>query len=348
MTLRAALVAVALAAAAFASHAATPVRRTFSDWTVICDNGLRCVAQTGDDNGQRALQIERDAGPDASAWLEMTGPVADLVDDRPIRYPAPAWWNNEDEGVAGRGTRDLGTIQRFIDAVRNGSQLHADTDEAGPGLSLKGLSAALLFIDDTQGRVGTRGALLRRGDKPDASVPAAPPLPVLQAATAPRALGEADATRLVAQLRRMQAQALAQADCDEPPPSSGDEAWPLTDSEALVHLGCFMGAYQGSGLLFRVPRAQPAKALRVLLPALPGEPPRDFVTNVDYAPATAQLSHYAKGRGLGDCGEIASWTFDGHAFVLAGFTSMDLCNGVNADRWPTHWRSRAPSTEKTP
>jgi hypothetical protein len=340
--------AVVLAAAASSSHAAAPVQRKFSDWTVVCDNGLRCVAQTGDDNGQRALQIERDPGPDAPAWLEMTGPVADLVDDRPVRYPAPAWWSNDDEGVAGRGTQDLAAMQRFIDTVRNGSRLRAKDDEESPGLSLDGLSAALLFIDDAQGRLGTRGALLRRGDKPESAVPAAPRLPVLQAASTPRGLSDADARRLVAQVRRLQAPALAKADCDEPPPSDADQAWPLTNDDALVHLGCWMGAYQGSGLLFRVPRTQPAKAVRVLLPAMPGEPPRDVVTNADYAPATAQLSHYAKGRGLGDCGEIASWTFDGRDFVLAELTSMDLCNGVNSDRWPTLWRSRDTSTEKTP
>jgi hypothetical protein len=109
-----------------------------------------------------------------------------------------------------------------------------------------------------------------------------------------------------------------------------------------------MGAYQGSGLLFRVPRAQPAKAVRLLLPTLPGAKPHDVLTSADYDPAHGRLHHYAKGRGLGDCGETASWVFDGRAFVLAEWASMTRCTGVQADHWPTLWRSRTATTEGTP
>jgi hypothetical protein len=44
-------------------------------------------------------------------------------------------------------------------------------------------------MDEAQGRLGTPGALVRRGDKPEASVPAALPVPVIMRGTlvAPRA-----------------------------------------------------------------------------------------------------------------------------------------------------------------
>ncbi|WP_217591550.1 DUF1176 domain-containing protein, partial [Burkholderia sp. GbtcB21] len=46
-----------------------------------------------------------------------------------------------------------------------------------PRTPLSGLNAALLLNDDTQGRVGTVTALLRPGNRPAPSVPAAPALP---------------------------------------------------------------------------------------------------------------------------------------------------------------------------
>lgn len=347
MTAHAALMLVAVVSAAPAAFAATPVERSFSDWSVTCDNGLRCVALGGQDDGGRMLMIERDAGADGAVSLEISGEDASFVDGKPVNYPAPAWRHEREEGFEARGTSDLGAIQAFIDAVRNGRRLHGRKGEEAAGVSLSGLSAALLYIDEAQGRLGTRGALLRRGGKAESTVPAAPALPVLKAAASPMALSQADATRLAAAVRRTQAAALTQADCTLDRPLDLDAAWPLTDSEALVHLGCWMGAYQGSGLLFRVPRAQPAKAVRVLLPALAGEKPRDILTTAHYDPAIGQLHEYAKGRGIGDCGETADWVFDGRQFVLAGYASMGRCTGVHADHWPTRWRTTTP-TGSTP
>jgi hypothetical protein len=334
--------AALLCAAALPATSATPVQRVFSDWTVTCDNGLRCMAMAGAENGGRLLAIERDAGPGAVPTIELAGAGVDFVDATALRFPAPQWLHQEDGGFQARSTRDLAAAQRFIDAIRNGSRLHAAGDGEDAPISLRGLSAALLFIDDAQGRLGTRGALLRRGDAPETKVPAAPTLPVLRAAPAPRPLAPADADRLVAAVRQQQAAALAKEECDDDAPRS-DQAWALTDTDALVHLGCWMGAYQGSGLLFRVPRVQPAPAVRIALPSVPGEPPITTPTSAEYDPATGELHHYAKGRGLGDCGQLAHWVFDGGDFVLAQYTSMEQCTGVHSDHWPTRWRSRTPT-----
>ena len=58
---------------------------------------------------------------------------------------------------------DGAQVRTFLDAVRNGAQMKAGTGEEAPTASLAGLSAALLLIDETQGRLGTKTALLRRG-----------------------------------------------------------------------------------------------------------------------------------------------------------------------------------------
>lgn len=338
--LRISAAAVLATVAPTVAAAATPVQRTFSDWMVTCDNGLRCVALGGKDDGGRMLMLMRDAGPDGDVSVEVGGIGEDFVDGRAVHYPTPQWRHDEEDGIQLRRTTDLEAAQQLVDNIRNGSRLHAGDDADGEGISLRGLSAALLFIDEAQGRLGTRGALLRRGDKAESSVPAAPPLPQVRPSPASLPLSDADATRLTTVVRKTQAEVLAKEECNEEPPFNSDQAWPLTDTDALVHLGCWMGAYQASGLLFRVPRTQPAKAVRLSLPSLPGEPPMTMLTTADYEPAGAQLHHFAKGRGIGDCGESADWVFDGNAFVLAGYTAMEQCIGARFAYWPTRWRSR--------
>ncbi len=62
--------------------------------------------------------------------------------------------------------------------------------------------------------------------------------------------------------------------------------------------------------------------------------------SADYDPATATFSTSAKGRGIADCGESASWVFDGKDFHLAEATWQDRCGGGSAGDWPVIWRSR--------
>ena len=51
------------------------------------------------------------------------------------------------------------------------------------------------------------------------------------------------------------------------------------------------------------------------------------------------LSSFYKGRGIGDCGTMASWTWTGSKFRLSSYAMMPECRGVNSDDWITLWRS---------
>lgn len=326
-----------------------PVARTFSDWSLTCDNLRRCVAMSADRENGRLLIISRDAGAGASPTIELVGgalPVLEpTVGHGPVRYPSPAWSVEAAElDVEILRTTDLAAAQGFVDTVRNAAALRAQApageDLAGDDMSvsLKGLSASLLLMDEVQGRLGTRGALLRRGAAPETTVPPAPALPALTPARAPQALDAATAATIAAAVRKAQSGELRDQDCDDAAPQ--DAAWALTDSQALVYLGCWMGAYQGSGPLFIAQRQAPHAARRLLLDNPATGTAVDMLTSADYEPATATLQHFGKGRGLGDCGESASWVFDGTAFRLARYAALDACAGLPPDRWPTRWRTR--------
>ena len=233
-------------------------------------------------------------------------------------------------------------MRAFLDAVRNGTDLRAGIGEDAPSASLAGLSAALLLIDETQGRLGTTTALLRRGPLPAAQVPAAPAAPLPTRAVVAAPLDDAEASRLVARVRLQAADDVRREDCFVEPDTAYDEAHALDHDEALVALECWRGAYQSSSLLFRVRRdgAGAPRRLRLTVPVQDEGAPRviDAFTNVGFG--QGQLSHFAKGRGLADCGESATWAFDGRDFRLQRYHRLGWCRGGNPGDWPTLWRTR--------
>ncbi|WP_460762636.1 DUF1176 domain-containing protein [Lysobacter fragariae] len=336
----------------FDAHAAEPINRTFTDWTLGCDNVRTCVAVGVDEDSGLVVRIERDAGPATSTRTTVFGSFEGarrmFVDGRPVALPPKSWKaGNGAEETWVVQTRQLGATQAFLDAIRNGKVLatQARPGEDDPKLSLQGLSAALLLMDEAQGRLGTKGALVRRGSKAESTVPAAASLPSLQHAPVPRPLKESDARRLAASVRKAQRALLEKEDCTSDD-GEFDNAYALTDSDALVMVECMRGAYQGTSVLFRTPRRNAKQAERVVLEGVGAIRAQDMLTMADYNPETATLSHFAKGRGLGDCGEFANWVFDGERFHLADYSVMDHCAGLMPDEWKTLWRTREPLQEK--
>jgi hypothetical protein len=341
-----------------AREAHVPVYREFKDWTVACDNvrGCTAVGMRSEEADSLVAVIRRTAGPNAAASIVLTGPGLDadsrlLLDGRELDLDPRHWrWQppKGDEEENGRWvSRDAVAASSLLHAIRNGHRVAiADFESDAPAkdvgdLSLDGLGAALLLMDDVQGRVGTQGAWARPGSAPESRVPAAPPLPSLRHAPAPKPLAARDAERLARAVRKAKAGILDDVGCDS---AANDEAYALTDSDALVLLECMSGAYQEGSLVFRVPRDAPAKAVLLHLESIPGETPLDQLWLAGYDAASGELAHHIKDRGLGDCGGDARWQFDGKAFHLLAYRRMQRCGGLMPEDWPWLWRARVDTT----
>ena len=74
---------------------------------------------------------------------------------------------------------------------------------------------------------------------------------------------------------------------------------------------------------------------RIVFPTT-GEPD-DLLVNAAYDPATRVIDSFNKGRGVGDCGYAASWTWTVRGFVQTTSSGMGECWGVPQDYWPTFW-----------
>lgn len=300
------------------------VLETFQDWIVGCDNGHACQAV--------ALMPESDL--DGATLVLTRAPAAASMPEIAVTVP--------DKGRAlGVGKRRVAfstsgavaarDVPAILDVLRRDASLPV-LDAAGAqisSISLAGASAAMLYIDDRQKRVGTTSALVRKGAV--AAVPPPPQLPVIvrppASAAPPRTLSQADAARQ-----------LGDIGCEVDPDALEPDAVRLDagHSLSLVMQPCGNGAYNYFGVALIVDER--GKAVSAEFDSSPGmgEESRTLV-NPAWNEKTRQLETYAKGRGLGDCGVTSSFAWDGQRFRLAAQAEMGECRG-SVDYIPT-WRA---------
>ena len=65
-----------------------------------------------------------------------------------------------------------------------------------------------------------------------------------------------------------------------------------------------------------------------------------WLVNPTYDAGNRTLTVFPRGRGLGDCGTITTWTWTTSGFALSEERSMGDCWGMSTDVWPTLWRTR--------
>lgn len=336
--------ALVLAGGSATAAPAFPAYADFKDWTLACDVTGDCEAR-GYDAYEPGLwlRLVRAAGADAMPRLEIHGlswtrePRSLLFDGREV--PLGAGWTTRADPEAGPAayvleTSDLAAVRRFAAAARRATRVTLP-DEEQQG-SLSGLNAAVLRLDDVQGRIGTVSAIASPG--PDRrAVPGPRPLPVVHAR--PWRGTQPDADEAERYLRGLPD---AFGECDDADARQGDVV-AISADEVLALVLCWRGAYQEGHVVMRGPRKDPRAARPVELPA-PPHPEREavdaMVSNAHYDPATASLSSYGKGRGLFDCGDSTRWVFDGQRFQLADYALLDRCGWMAPGDFPVLWRSR--------
>jgi hypothetical protein len=334
-----------------ASPAAAINDRSFKDWWVACDNLRSCSAygpemESADDHYGAWLRLSRDG----AAAAPLTARIGMTLTDQAIDGSATLV-------VQGDGKAPVVTVPARIE----GGVVLADLPaEALPGLldrlrhadilpvtlsggavatpvtariSLSGSAAAMLFVDDTQGRVGTVTAAWKPGQKPAETVPPVPDLPVVRAA--PASARPIPAAR-PAILNPSQDDEICEA-------GAADQFEPiverLDDTHILYGRACFSGAYNIAYDLFvAADGSDPLPAAYDAPDGLDGEAFQPV--NPAYDPATRTLTSFAKGRGIGDCGVGTRWVWDGTRFSLAGMEMMGICQGIVWDDWPVVYRAK--------
>jgi len=333
-TILPALLGLALAPA---THAATPepkagVQFQHNDWSLACDNTRTCraVGYSAEEPGNLlSLMLERAGGPNAPV-------IARLRNGEDGESPMPTGalrlrLNGKDLG----SVQDTGNAEKVLlkqaqtDALVAALPRKARIEivdgkgKAWP-ISDSGATAVLLKMDEAQGRLGTPGALVRRGDKAEASVPAALPVPVIVrgALLAPRSTDAALAK--VPALRKAMIAALPDADeCMRVSEGEQDEVeiQRLDAGHVLASTSCFRGAYNFSSGYWVVQDKAPYQA--------------QFVTSdaEDFDRESRLLQGRFRGRGIGDCISGHDWAWDGARFVKSSEFTTGQCRGMPGGHW---------------
>lgn len=329
-TMRPTLLTAALLLAPIAALADAPIGISFDheDWTIACDNTRTCRAagyqpDEGDSTPVSVL-LTRKAGAGQAVTAElmlgqydkvkMPASLTLRIDQRELGKLAL----NRDNGTAPLTSAQVAALLAAL--PRSSKIVAVGNDGRRWQLSDRGAAAVLLKMDEFQGRLGTRGALVRKGDRGEAAVLPALPIPQVRAVKlAATQASDARLGTLPALYQALRASLPADQECKGLQP--GNAAKPLTvtrlsSDKLLVSTDCWMGAYNvGTGFWVINARAPFAPTLVTTQ-----------ASDIDGSTILASQ----KGRGLGDCYSEASWTWDGRRFLPTSKSTSGLCRLVAA------------------
>lgn len=333
--------------AAAAPNARPPGGKSFGTWSGTCNNLGACVAIGTASDDLFYVRIARAAGaaaaPDVKIVLVTSDPLKSAAaptfaltavqgGQRTDLESIPATADGEDKDrYSARITQDAAALA-FIAAIRNATTLDYKLLDASGSLDLKGLAAALRWIDAQQGRAGTPTALVARGMTPIGQVPEPSRPPIIRAAPA----GSVKEIAKPILDRGLLQEAEAIADCDKAVVAAHEsaQAWRLGANQVFVAVPCFNAAYNFSSALFFT--GVGGKPRPVPLPSAPGDSgtARNVVTNFGFDPKSMTLTEFNKGRGIGDCGETRTWLWTGQTFALLDAARLEACPGALPEDWP--------------
>jgi hypothetical protein len=317
----------------------------YHDWDIAYARGMDCWASRGrpgacrweaPDDGLGAVLITRAAGPDA--LLEGKVTLSDR-DDADTNYPSPKvmalWIDGKSEGVLEKTDKGdflltAAQIHALLAAARKDRVVEFLGDTKSFRLSGRGVSAVLLKADKAQGRVGTPGALIRKGNRPEQSVFRPRPVPVIRAAKVSGAPSRILAAPEAAALKPLLWQnKTVQKKCD----ASNNEftLTPLTKDHVLISTLCWRGrdASSDGGDVDWV-------AYWVADSALENSP--KLVTHrgsgYNHDGGNGWIHRRFRVVKLGklgdwDCWEGASWIWDGKTFRLSGKWTTGKCRYIH-------------------
>lgn len=318
------LLGCALAAAGVAApaQAAPSVGFRHKDWSLGCDNTRTCRAEgyqaEGGDSLPVSMLLVRAAGPGTpvqaqlQVYSEDALPGAVRLQIGSVVIPS----------LDPEAQIPQAHVPALLQALLRADEATVTAGQTTWRLSLAGATAVLLKMDEAQGRVGTPGAMVRKGARSEAGVlpPLAPPVVRGVVPVPTRKSDAALAGPLLAALDRSE----VEGECGgNPLDPAGARVHRLTERRVLLELPCPMGAYNVGAMLFMAHDRPPYQPKRV-----------DDVDG-SFDPATGTATASMKGRGIGDCWSVREWRFNGQGFTLSAERADGMCRGFPGGAWQT-------------
>ncbi|WP_409308907.1 DUF1176 domain-containing protein [Pectobacterium sp. B1J-3] len=296
---------------------------SYKDWEVVCDNTLTCRAAgySPEEGKGGSVLLTRRAGMGTAVAGEVM--LAEIESDDNTPVPKLTLWidgqpaGDVKSGKEGDWQLSEKQAQALIRAVKGSGKAEFKGGPEPFVISGEGAYAVLLKMDDVQGRVGTPGALTKKGNGPESRVKPAVPAPIIQrvkpekSTERPLTASETDA------IKPLLLATLSEEDwCDRIQPLDNQEPetitlTPLNHSLALITALCWRAAYnEGYGYW-------------VIDRQLKGKPHLITISGSSYDDGEIFTSQ--KGRGLGDCWGTESWVWDGETFRKSREATTGMC-----------------------
>lgn len=346
------LASVLIVAPFLVAPASAQDSKAFKDWVVGCDNLRACTALGfPSDNAQVGSYVKVIRGGEATAepnvvfvtYVDSPEPRATLAlafDDKslPGLPSAPLPLDTDESFLA--ASLSGAAAHDFIGAFNKANSLtmtilgangQPDADATPGVVSLSGASAALLYMDDMQKRVGTTTALRSPGGKDASTIPAPPAEPVIAAVKMTEVEDQPPAA--------LAALAKKHNDDGDCPSTLTPITIRLSPSILLWGICTNAGAYNFFYDFSLVENGKVRPAVFEMPKSL-GES-NGTLTNPSLSDDGLSISQFDKGRGIGDCGVSGAWAWDGEKFRLVDYAAMDTCMGVSLDDWPVLYRAQA-------
>lgn len=307
------------------------------DWEIACDNTRNCraVGYQSDDGGENlplALLLERAAGANQPVTSRLM--LGDRSEDN-ITPPAVLTMkvNNQSLGKVtlnkedNTGKLSFTQTTALLAALRRDSTIEWLAGKDTWILSDKGASAVLLKMDEFQGRLGTKGALVKKGNLDESNVLPPLPMPIIISPKLPKTL-DADKAFLIKNEKaiRHAIEKIINNDDDNCEgmydyDKGGFEKQEikitrLNQHRFLVSTFCWRAAYnEGHGYWI-----------------IDNKPPYNpkLITTSASGDSAGGIYSTQKGRGIGDCWSTDTWTWNGKDFVHSASSTTGMCKMVAA------------------
>ena len=331
-----------------ADKASDYAAKTFKAWTVACNNQRICGASSllapaadapnADEISSVALTVDRGAAADSPAKLSLIASGEEAWEEKQVGE-AISLNVGEQSFEFGTLTKQQSTelkidlpaeqVAAVLAAAQKASTIKLLIGSTEMDLSVSGLSASLLYMDEQQQRLETPTALIKKGSQ---AFTASPPkvasvTPIIQVDAAGEELADVQA-EVLATARKLKLPAVKNCNAERQTESEDTESMvALLDSRHyLISLNCGSRAYNSTTLLLVAPKDQIEKAK--LAQINQGTDGDSLLTGyTSYDSSTGLLHNLYKSRGLGDCGTDADWAWTGKQFTLVRLNVMDECRG---------------------
>lgn len=233
-----------------------------------------------------------------------------------------------------RWNKNVGTLAtqdelRFVRRLRTARLVEIVEGKKVIGrASVAGLPPLLAYVDKQQYRIGTVGAFNVPGTKPVDyfSVPPLIPQPAIKipppSSQSPVKLTPAK----LAEILKTDVCLKYQEPGDTVPPEA--EYVRLDKDNTLALVGSYCGGYNPTLRLYVIDNDGNARLAQFgPNPLLSPDDPENYLPGAWWNDKDHQLSAFGRARGFGDCGQQASFVWNGEKFVTVEFSSMPECRG---------------------